>query len=148
MLRKLEDWAAAAGLAEEGGHGAAREILRELRLMEQSRQAKIVVVAEDRDLTLDVCVHLGDLARRLRSELLYVSSGADAEETKGDLRQRVLRSELAARGVRMAWVPARGRVEKVLGHLIGSIPRVEFAVLVGSANRALRSQLGIPVFSL
>ncbi|MFW5733553.1 MAG: hypothetical protein ACOCWR_00675 [Oceanidesulfovibrio sp.] len=148
MRRILENWAAAAGLAEEGSRDGALEILRELERLEQSPKAKIIVVADDDALTTDHVTYLAGLAQRLGCEILYLSSNrrfkADHELPE---RIEALRSRLS-RGIRLVYIPASGCLERMLHTAQTRVHRIQFAVLVGQTNKRLQKHLNVPLFSV
>jgi len=148
MRRKLEYWAAAAALAEEGAFDEARALLRELGQLEKSRRAKILVVADDNAVNREVSLSLAGLAQRLSSELLFVSSSAESLAS-GRLPEGVAAlRKMLSRGLRLVYVPAAGHVEEVVRLALGRVHRVEFAVLLGQENKPLAQTLAMPVFSL
>lgn len=148
MRRKLESWAAAVGMAEEGCHDGALEIMRELKQLEHSTKAKIIVIADDDALTNDRSMHLAGLAQRLASEILFISSNRRFS-TGAKLPKTVLGlQELLSKSVQLVYIPSAGHVERVLKTALHSMHHVEFAVLVGNQDRGLSAKLNVPVFTL
>lgn len=148
MRRILENWAAAVGLAEEGCHEEAREILRELEQLEKSTKAKIIVVADDDALTTDHATYLAGLTKRLGCEILYIASNrhfrtnCELPKPVADLRGMISRT------ARFVYIPAAGHLERVLHTAQARVHRIQFAVLIGSKNKRLQKHCIVPMFSV
>lgn len=147
MRNVLEYWAAAAGLAEEGDQDTALELIEELNRLQRSAREKILVVSNDKAITRDVAMHLVNLAKRLSSEILFVSSSSHSRDASA-LPESVQRlRELAGAECMVAYLPAKGWLQDAVKLTVNTIHNVEFAVLIGRENQRLRRLLRIPIFS-
>lgn len=147
MLRKLETWAAASGLAQEGDQQTALALLSEMKTMDDGK-SKILVIGSDDSITSEIALHLSNLARRLSSELVFISSNSIWKEKIGLPEGLLKLKELMGSDGKLTYVPAQGHVEQTVRYVEQKARRLEFAVLIGHGNRALCKLLKQPVFSM
>lgn len=148
MIKTLEYLGAAVGLAEGGDREGALQLLKELDELKKSKKAKILVVSDHDSITNDVALHLTSLAKRLSSDVVFVSSSAKPGGEQACPEGLRHLSKMLEGKSDLACIPAAGCLEQMLKRIMNTIQRVEFAVLIGKESQHLRSSLRIPAFSL
>ncbi len=146
MGNRHEEWV--APLSKPIDPNAAQELTQRLNTMKESRKPKILVVGDDELLSEDVAYHLSVLAKRLSSEMLFLSSSITPSDEVTPPAIIALLQEWMGTRRHLAWVPAKGILEHALWYVTHHIHRVDFAVLVGENNQLLKKHLRMPVFSL
>lgn len=119
-----------------------------LREMEQNREPKILVVADDTIISEDVAYHLCILTKRLSSEMLFLSTRIAFEEKMLPPAMITQMKEWMGANSHLCWVPAGGYMQETLSFVTQRIHRVDFAVLVGEENQMLAKDLQMPIFQL
>ena len=147
MRKTLEYLAAAAGMAEGGDRETALQLMAELKRLKKSSKARILVVGEDSVLSGEAAMHLGNLARRLSSEVLYLPMNTRQKDPKAETEGFRTLKKGVGEDVRLVQLPAFDSVEQYLRDIVNAI-HVEFAVLVGRKVRKMRRHLHVPVFTL
>ncbi|WP_027185498.1 hypothetical protein [Desulfovibrio inopinatus] len=148
MCSNQEDVVTVATLAEKDDPESTSAMMRMLIEMEESRKPKILVVADDMSIPEDAAYHLCVLAKRLSSEMLFLSSSiAPGENAAHPPIIDQIREWMGTRR-HLTWVPAMGKLDQALWYVTHRIHRVDFAVLVGEENQCLKKNLLMPVFNL
>jgi hypothetical protein len=144
-----EAYGEAAGLAEAGEGGIARELLGEFH----AEHRKILVLAEDGAVPEAMVAYSVGLAERLGFDLVLLSvlprqrRGQRAEDQAREAAAP-LRGEAARRGVCFAQLVRRGPCDEELNAVSLELRRVEFVITRRPEAERKNAALLVPEFSL